>query len=80
MNSKTKAGLVLVVLGAVLAGALIFNKTRSPAGVRVTLRIAVTPGEEAGFVAGEANSARFKYMVGKISGIKAMFAPKKATA
>jgi hypothetical protein len=44
--------------------------------VTVTLRIAVTPGEQVGFVTGRANSAQFKYLVGKQSGVKPVLAQK----
>jgi hypothetical protein len=44
--------------------------------VTVTLRITVTPAEQVGFVTGRANSAQFKYLVGKQSGVKPVLAQK----
>ncbi len=70
MNGTIKAGIALVVAGAVVGGALVLHKNRSRPAVTVTLRIAVTPGEQVDFVTGQANTARFKYLVGKQSGVK----------
>ena len=42
----------------------------------VTLRIAVTPSDQVDFVTARANSAQFKYLVGKQSGIKPALAQK----
>jgi hypothetical protein len=44
--------------------------------VTVTLRITVTPAEQLNFVTEEANSARFKYLMGKKSGVKPVLAQK----
>ena len=70
MNWKLTAGITLVVVGALVGGALVVHKRRSGPPVTVILRIAVTPGEQVEFVTGQANSARFKYLVGKQSGVK----------
>ena len=70
MNWKLTAGITLVVVGALVVGALIIHTRRSGPPVTVTLRLAVTPGEQVEFVSGQANSARFKYLVGKQSGVK----------
>ena len=59
---------------ALVGGALFILKHRSGPPVTVTLRIAVTPGEQVGFVTGRANSAQFKYLVGKQSGVKPVLA------
>jgi len=58
------------VVGALVGGAWVVHKRRSGPAVTVILRIAVTPGERVEFVTGQANSARFKYLVGKQSGVK----------
>jgi hypothetical protein len=42
----------------------------------VTLRLAVTPPQQSAYVAGIANSARFKYVLGKQAGIKPALAQK----
>jgi hypothetical protein len=59
---------------ALVGGALFVLKHRSGPPVTVTLRIAVAPGEQVGFVTGRANSAQFKYLVGKQSGVKPVLA------
>ena len=51
-------------------------KHRSPPTVTVTLRIAVAPAQQVDFVTARANSAQFKYLVGKLSGIKPALAQK----
>jgi hypothetical protein len=61
---------LLTVAGVVVAGALAIwsiaaRKDRFRPPVSVTLRIPVAPAEQAAWVAGEANSARFKYEVAK---------------
>jgi hypothetical protein len=76
MNWKIAAGITLVVVGALVGGALAIHKTRSRPTVAVTLRIAVTPGEQVDFVTGRGNSAQFKYLVGKQSGVKPVLAQK----
>jgi hypothetical protein len=76
MNGKIKAGIALVVVGALVGLALVAHKTRSGPAVTVTLRIAVSPGEQVDFVAGRGNSAQFKYLVGKQSGVKPVLAQK----
>ena len=76
MNWKIKAVITLVVVGAVVGGAIVVKKNRSRPAVTVTLRIAVTPGEQSDFVIALANSARFKYLAGKKSGVKPVLAQK----
>jgi len=76
MNWKIKAGIALLLLGALGVGTIAVVKTRSGPAVTVRLRIAVTPREQSGFVAEQANSALFKYLVGKRSGVKPVLAQK----
>ena len=78
MNWKLKAGILLVVVGALVGGAVVVHKARSRPAVMVTLRVAVTPGERVDFVTGRGNSAQFKYLVGKQSGVKPALAQKLA--
>ncbi len=77
MTWKTKTALGLTAL-VVLVGALILlmGKGHSRPPVTVTLRISVTPGEQSGFVVARANSAQFKYLIGKRSGLKPVLAQK----
>jgi hypothetical protein len=76
MNWKIKTGIALVVAGALASGTMVVLKKRSQPAVTVTLRIAVTPGEQVDFVTGRGNSAQFKYLVGKQSGVKPVLAQK----
>ena len=78
MNWKIKAVITLVIVGSLVWGAILVNKTHSRPAVTVTLRIAVTPGEQSDFVIAQANSAKFKYLVGKKSGVKPLLAQKLA--
>jgi hypothetical protein len=76
MSPALKAGIVLGVAGCLAAGVLIVGKSRTRPPVTVTLRISVAPAEQSSFVAGEANSARFKYLLGKQAGVKPTLAQK----
>ena len=73
---KSKPVIALVAACALVGGTLFVLKPRSGASVTVTLRITVSPGDQVGFVAGRANSAQFKYLVGKQSGVKPVLAQK----
>jgi len=76
MNWKIKAVIPLVVACSLVVGAIFVSKNRSRPPVTVTLRIAVTPSEQTDFVIAQANSARFKYLAGKKSGVKPVLAQK----
>ena len=76
MNWKIKTIITLVVACSLVGGVIFVNKNRSRPAVTVTLRIAVTPGEQTDFVIAQANSARFKYLAGKKSGVKPVLAQK----
>jgi hypothetical protein len=73
---KTKLVLILLVLAALVGGTLLVFRKPSRPPVMVTLRIAVTPVEQSAFVTGEANSAKFKYLIGKQCGVKPVLAQK----
>jgi hypothetical protein len=78
MNWKIKTGITLVVAAAVVGGTMVMLKKRAQPSVTVTLRIAVTPAEQVDFVTGRGNSAQFKYLAGKQSGVKPVVAQKLA--
>ncbi len=78
MNRKLVAGIALVGAGALVCATLAVVKHHSPPPVTVTLRVAVSPAEQVAFVTGRANSAQFKYLVGKQSGVKPLLAQKLA--
>ena len=76
MNWKIRIGITLVVAGALASGTMVILKKRSQPAVTVTLRIAVNPAEQVDFVTGRANSAQFKYLMGKQAGLKPALAQK----
>ena len=78
MSWNVKAGVMLAVVGTLVGATALILKIKKPAqpAVTVTLRIAVTPGEQVDFVTGRGNSAQFKYLVGKQSGVKPVLAQK----
>ena len=76
MNWKVGTITSLIVLGLVVGGVIVVVKKRAGPGITVTLRIAVNPVEQLDFVALQANSARFKYLVGKESGVRPIMAQK----
>jgi hypothetical protein len=76
VNWKIKAGIALLVVGALVGGVLAVLKIRSHSEVIVTLRITVTPEDLVDFVTGRGNSAQFKYLVGKQSEVKPVLAQK----
>ena len=78
MSWNVKAGVMLAVVGTLVGATALILKIKKPAqpAVTVTLRIAVTPAEQLNFVTGRGNSAQFKYLVGKQSGVKPVLAQK----
>ena len=74
MKRKLTVLAVLFLIGLLVGGVLFFRRTGERPPVTVTVRIAVTPPEQSGFVAGEANSSRFKYLVGKQAGVRPVLA------
>jgi len=76
VNWKFRTIIVLLAVGALVGGAIVVGKARSARTVTVTLRIRVTPAEQSDFVIRQANSARFKYLVGKRAGVKPIIAQK----
>ena len=67
---------IVGLVGCALGAAFILGKGKSSAPLTVTLRIAVTPGSQADFVLARAQSAKFKYVAGKVAGLKPAFAQK----
>ena len=74
----TKIVLVVVVAAALIGVVWLVGKARAHPSVTVTLRFTVSPKDQSGFVAAEANSAKFKYLMGKQSGVKPVLAQKLA--
>ena len=67
---------MMVVAGALAGGAWFLSNKHSPAAVTLTLHIGVAPAEESGFVLAQLNSARFKYLMGRQTGVKPVLAQK----
>jgi hypothetical protein len=61
---------------ALAGGAWFVSKKHSPAAVELTLHIGVAPAQESGFVIAQLNSARFKYLMGRQTGVKPVLAQK----
>lgn len=76
MNRKAKVGIALAVVACLAGGVLLLSKHRAGARVTVTLQISVAPSERSDFVVGQANSARFKYLMGKQAGVTPVLAQK----
>jgi len=69
------ASITLTVVGLLIGGILFARRTSGPP-VTVTVRVAVSPAEQSKLVAANASGARFKYMIGKQSGVKPVLAQK----
>jgi hypothetical protein len=77
MNRPLAAVIVaLMVAAAAAAGFLIFRNPGPRGSVTVMLRLEVSPAAQAGFVAAQAESARFKYESGRKAGVKPVLAQK----
>ena len=74
MNRKLLLVTALLLAGLLVGGIFFLHRAGEPPPVTVTVRIAVTPSEQSGFVAGEANSSRFKYLIGRQAGVKPVLA------
>jgi len=68
MNRKVGFAIGLVIV-ALAGGYFFFKKSHARPSVTTTLRVSVAPAEQLEFVAGQAKSAVFKYMISKESGV-----------
>jgi hypothetical protein len=71
---KAKIAVALMAIAALAVVVVLISRKGSRPPVTVTLRIAVNPVEKAAFVTNQVNSARFKYLMGKQSGVKPVLA------
>ncbi|MBI5387512.1 MAG: hypothetical protein HZA90_22870 [Verrucomicrobia bacterium] len=76
MNRRVAVILVALAVMAAALGFIFFRDSGPRGSVSVTLRIAVTPTEQAGFVVKQANSARFKYEISQKAGLNPVLAQK----
>jgi hypothetical protein len=75
-NLKVVLAFLAVALGAGTVVLVLSRSSGAHAPVAVTIRISVAPPEQCSFVAGQATSARFKYLVGKQANVKPALAQK----
>ncbi len=75
---NTKVLLIVLAVALVVGGIVLASRRPSRPPVTVTLRVTVNPAERSAYVMGEANSAKFKYLMGKKSGLKPVLAQKLA--
>ena len=67
MNWKVKSAIVLAAIGLLVGGLVIWNRSHSRPPVQVVVQLRVQPPDQLDLVMAKANSARFKYLLGKIS-------------
>ena len=67
MNWKVKAAIVLAAIGLLVGGGVIWSRSHSRPAVQVVIQLRVQPPEQLDLVMAKANSARFKYLLGKVS-------------
>ncbi len=78
MNWKVTTAITVVVIGALAGSIFYFSKQHAHAPVKAVVRLTVTPATQVGYVIEKAKSARFKYLLGKISGTKPFLAQQLA--
>ena len=71
---KTRIAAGAAIIAALAVAILLFSRSGSRPPVTVALRIAVQPVEQSAFVTNQVHSARFKYLMGKQSGVKPVLA------
>ena len=67
MNWKVKSAILLAAIGLLVGGLVIWNRSHSRPPVQVVVQLRVQPPDQLDLVMAKANSARFKYLLGKIS-------------
>jgi hypothetical protein len=67
MNWQVKSGIVLTAIGLLVGGLVVWNRSHSRPAVQVVVQLRVQPPDQLDLVMAKANSARFKYLLGKIS-------------
>jgi hypothetical protein len=70
MNWKIKSAIVLAAIGLLIGGRVIWSRSNSRPAVQVVIQLRVQPPDQLDLVMAKANSARFKYLLGKISSAK----------
>lgn len=75
-NWKLAAGIATAVVVCLVGIVLVANRTGHRPPATVVVRLTVAPPQQVAYVAGIANSARFKYVLGKQAGLKPALAQK----
>jgi hypothetical protein len=70
MNWKIKSAIVLAAFGLVVGGLVIWKRSHSRPLIQAVVLLHVQPPDQLDLVMTKANSARFKYLLGKISTTK----------
>ncbi len=58
---------MLAAIGLLVGGGVIWSRSHSRPAVQVVIQLRVQPPEQLDLVMAKANSARFKYLLGKVS-------------
>lgn len=64
---RVRVALCLAAFGLMFAGLFVWQRGHSRPPVRAVLRLSVHPADQTDLVLTKANSARFKYVVGKLA-------------
>jgi hypothetical protein len=70
MNWKVKSAIGLAGIGLLIGGSVFWTRSHSRPAVQVVARLSVQPPDQLDLVMTKASSARFKYVLGKISSTK----------
>ena len=70
MNWKVKSAIGLAAIVLLVGGFLIWSRNHNRPPVQVVVRLTVEPEDQVELVMAKANSARFKYVLGKLSETK----------
>jgi hypothetical protein len=70
MNWKVKLAIVLAAIGLLIGGRVSWSRSHPQPAVQVEVKLLVQPPDQLDLVMAKANSARFKYLLGKISTTK----------
>jgi predicted small integral membrane protein len=76
MNWKAKSAISMAAIAVLIGGIALWNRGHSRPAAQVVVRLSVEPADQLDLVMAKANSARFKYLMGKISNAKPYLAQK----
>jgi hypothetical protein len=70
MNWKVQSAIALAAVGLLVGGVVIWKRTHSRPAIQAVFLLQVQPPDQLDLVMTKANSARFKYLLGKIATTK----------